>query len=274
MTLVNGIQTDTLPVSDRGLHYGDGVFETIAIKQKQAQFLVSHLDRLKRGCTSLLMPLPDMDVLKSEITSLTETVVDKAVLKIIITRGSGGRGYRPEAVPHVTRILSLHPWGDHIDVYREQGIQLMLCKTHLAHNPQLAGFKHLNRLEQVIASAELTDDFQEGIMQDIDGAVIEGTMSNIFIIADDKTVKTPRLDQCGIQGIMRHKLLKWLQNNNFNVDQTNIGLSDLLQAQSILMSNSIIGLWPVNLFKARQETRHYSLPGFVEDFNKYLDTAR
>ena len=272
MILVNGIQTNNLPVSDRGLHYGDGVFETIAIRNKQPQFLASHLDRLKLGCSALSIPLPDMDELGSEIASLTDTVADKAILKIIITRGSGGRGYRPEAAPQVTRVLTLHPWGDHINEHREKGIQLTLCETRLAHNPQLSGFKHLNRLEQVLASAELTDNFQEGIMQDMDGFIIEGTMSNLFIVTGDNTVKTPRLGQCGIQGIMRDKLLKWLKNNKINVVEANIRMGEVLQAQSILMSNSIIGLWPVKSFKSRQQTRDYVFADFAASFNKQLDT--
>ncbi len=273
MILVNGIQTDTLPVSDRGLHYGDGVFETIAIKQKHPRFLAAHLDRLMRGCSALSIPLPDPDVFESEIALLANTVADKAILKIIMTRGSGGRGYRPETSPHATRILALYPWGDHIEAYRKTGIQLMHCNTQLAHHAQLAGLKHLNRLEQVLASAELADDVQEGLMQDKNGLIIDGTMSNVFIISGDETVKTPRLEQCGIQGIMRNKLFNWLNDKDINTVESDIYIDDILQAKSIVMTNAIIGLWPVNTLKTRQQTRQYAFANFVESFNHYLDTA-
>ncbi len=271
MILVNGKQSDTLVISDRGLQYGDGVFETIAIKQNTPQFLDSHLDRLILGCKTLLIKSPDLGLLKSEIASLTSTLTDRAVLKVIITRGTAGRGYRPDATSAPTRILSLNPWGEHIDAFRQNGIDIMLCETRLAHNPQLAGLKHLNRLEQVLASAELTDVYQEGIMQDADGSIIEGTMSNLFIVTGDNCVKTPLLDQCGIQGIMKKKLLGWLQDNHFTVIETNISLNDMLTAKSVFMSNSIIGLWPVKSFKYKQETQQYTIPDFVAVFNKTLD---
>jgi 4-amino-4-deoxychorismate lyase len=271
MILVNGRQTKALAVSDRGLQYGDGVFETIAIIKKQPQFLGSHLDRLVLGCKALSIKLPDLDLLKTEIASLAATLVDsKAVLKIIITRGPSGRGYRPDTSSTPTRILSLHPWGAHIDGCRTQGIDIKLCKTRLACHPRLAGIKHLNRLEQVLASAELTDDFQEGIMLDANGLVIEGTMSNLFIVRHDKHILTPQLSQCGIQGIMKNKLINYLHDRHYKVTETDMGLQELFDAKNVIMSNSIIGLWPVRTLQHEQQTRHYALADFADDFNKSI----
>jgi len=188
MVLVNGKQTNTLLVFDRGLQYGDGVCKTIAVNNKQPQFLKDHLNRLKLGCQALSISVPDSPLLESEIQKICYAAEKQSVLKIIITRGLGGRGYRPDTVQETnqkteqnistTRILSLHPWGEHIKDYQQRGIHLQCCQTRLAYNPQLAGFKHLNRLEQVLGSSELTTDAQEGLMLDFTDHVIEGTMSN------------------------------------------------------------------------------------------------
>jgi len=217
-------------------------------------------------------------VLKAELQQLTDTVKSRAVLKIIITRGSGGRGYRSGSSIKTTptRILSLHPWGDHIDRYRQDGINLQLCQTRLAYNPQLAGFKHLNRLEQVLGSAELNGDDgannQEGLMLDFNDHIIEGTMSNVFILNQDKHIKTPRLDDetgCGIKGIMRQKAMDWLKDKDYTVSEEPLKIEDVLTAQGVFMSNSIIGLWAVKTF----ENKTYPIPRFISQFNQYLDST-
>jgi len=273
VVLVNGKKTHSVSVSDRGLQYGDGVWETIAIINGKPQFLNDHLDRLMLGCQALNISPPDLTVLQDEIQHLSETVNNRAVLKIIITRGSGGRGYRadPSIKTTSTRIVSLHPWGDHISNYRENGINLQLCKTRLAYNPPLSGFKHLNRLEQVLASAELNQN-QEGLMLDFNDHVIEGTMSNVFILDKTKHIKTPRLDDatgCGIKGIMRQKAMEWLKNEACTVSEEPIKIDDVLNAEAVFMSNSIIGLWGVTSF----ENKTYSIPPFISQFNQYLDST-
>jgi len=239
MILVDGEQTDSLPVSDRGLHYGDGVWETIAVVAQVPQFIDEHFARLSKGCQALAIDVPDFRLLEAEIKSLCDSVDELAVLKIIITRGSGGRGYRPDAASCPRRILSLHPWGKHVFHYREQGIQLARCNTRLSINPQLAGFKHLNRLEQVLASTELSNTAQEGLMLDYNDHVIEGTMSNLFIISPDNAIKTPLLNQCGVSGIMRQQLIDWLaEHENLPVLERKITLDDVHNAKSIIMTKS------------------------------------
>jgi len=277
--LVNGKQTDSISVSDRGLQYGDGVWETIAVREGKPQYLKTHLKRLILGCQALNISLPDLTVLNVEIKQLADTVKKHAVLKVIITRGLGGRGYRSNnssfttSTTATTRIISLHPWGDHIADYQKRGIDLQLCQTRLAYNPQLAGFKHLNRLEQVLASAELSDDKQEGLMRDFNDNIIEGTMSNVFVLSQDNNIKTPRLDDetgCGIKGIMRQIAIDWLIANNYKVSEEPLKLDDVLNAQGIFMTNSIIGLWAVKSF----ESKTYTLPDFVPQFNAFLDSDR
>ncbi len=265
--LVNGKLTNSLPISDRGLNYGDGVFETIAVIKQRPQLIEEHLARLNKGCEKLSITAPAPALLVSEIKSLCKSADDQAVLKIIITRGSGGRGYRPDKDSKPARILTLHPWGEHIFHYREQGIRLSLCATRLSINPVLAGIKHLNRLEQVLASIELSNHVQEGLMRDYNDHVIEGTMSNLFIISTDNVIKTPSLKQCGIDGIMRRRLIDWLATReNKSVEETSLTLDDLHEAKHVMMTNSIIGIWPVVYF----EKQHYAIPDFVTRFNRSI----
>jgi 4-amino-4-deoxychorismate lyase len=149
MILLNGIPQTHIEISDRGLQYGDGLFETISVYNGKAIFLAQHIDRLTASCQRLLIPAPDLDTLHAEIKQLCQGV-EQAVLKIIITRGSGGRGYRQPDTIQASRILSLHPFPNYPDSYQQQGITARFCDTRLGLNPTLAGMKHLNRLEQVL----------------------------------------------------------------------------------------------------------------------------
>ena len=197
MFLINGHISERLSAQDRGLQYGDGVFETIAVRQKELLCWEPHYRRLKTGCDFLGIDCPSSSLLINEAAQL-EYNSELAVLKIIITRGQGGRGYRPP-VPKTpaTRILGLYPWPDYPEENYIQGVKTKICQTRLGHNPQLAGIKHLNRLEQVLARSEWDQpEIAEGLMLDIDDNVIEGTMSNLFIIKDQKLM-TPDLSQCG-----------------------------------------------------------------------------
>ena len=180
--LVNGEQLDTVAIMDRGFQYGDGLFETIEVRANQPIFLEQHLKRLNTDSQRLYLPKIDLTLLRTEIKMLCQNI-GNAVLKIIITRGSGGRGYRQPDVIQPTRILSLHPFPDYPKSHYSNGIVARICQTQLGLNPTLAGMKHLNRLEQVLARAEWNDAaIHEGIMLDFNEHVIEGTMTNLFTL--------------------------------------------------------------------------------------------
>ncbi len=244
MMLINGETTERLCASDRGLHYGDGLFETIAVIDGKARQWRAHMARLTRGCEALQLPPPDCERLLHEAQLLCSDN-PKAVLKIIITRGSGGRGYRfPEEIK-ATRLLTVHPWPDYPIVYYQQGIAVTICNTRLGNNPALAGIKHLNRLEQVLARNEWQNsEIQEGVMLDQHNNVIEGTMSNLFIVEDD-TLVTADLEQCGIKGVMRATVLKLAQQVKIPTRIESINIARLKAASACFVTNSLIGLWPV-----------------------------
>ena len=245
MLLVNGEPGRTLPVSDRGLQYGDGLFETIEISEQRPVFFDRHLMRLEVGCRRLAIPFPEQKTLAEEAEALCKQAPAKAVLKIIVTSGSGGRGYRrPEAI-QATRILSLHPYPDYPDSFSTEGIKTRICSTRLGINPALAGIKHLNRLEQVLARAEWIDQsIQEGIMLDSDGHVIEGTMTNLFYIKGH-AIYTATLANTGISGIVRGLIMQIAEQQQFSVNELNYTPVQLVSADEIFVCNSIIGIWPV-----------------------------
>ena len=241
--LINGEIADKLSLSDRGLHYGDGVFETIAVKRGQVEYLNPHLRRLVRGCQTIGIEAPASDLLMDDIASVCRDA-DYAVLKIIITRGQGDRGYRPNTSTQPTRIVTLHPWPRYSAQCCEKGILATVCKARLSRNPSLAGIKHLNRLEQVVARGEWRDEFREGLMLDTDGAVIEGTMSNFFLVYDERLV-TPQLSQAGVAGVMREQILGCAVKLGIPTSICELKLSDVQKAESAFFCNSLIGIWPV-----------------------------
>jgi len=258
MFLINGEPRNSLSVNNRGLQYGDGVFETIAVLEKQPLCWLDHMNRLARSCQRLGLDCPSFDCLLNEASEL---IINghPGVLKIIITRGEGGRGYRPPAkgTPPV-RIMGLYPWPDYPDNLSDDGIRVRICRTRLACNPLLAGIKHLNRLEQVLARAEWEDDgVSEGLMLDTRGFVIEGTMTNLFMIKDNE-LQTPDLSQSGIEGIVRENIFRLVGKMKLELNLSDLDLDSLYSADEIFLCNSIIGVWPV---KAVEE--HLLEPGPV-----------
>ena len=179
--LVNGQSTGVDP-SDRGLAYGDGLFETMAAADGRIRWLDLHLSRLTDGCARLGIPTPSLELVRREIAEHCPRT-GRAVAKLIVTRGSGARGYRPPAHPEPTRILAISAWPNYPATNYTRGIELQTLKLRLGQNPRLAGLKHLSRLEQVLAQAELRDTVaDEGLLLDTDGWVVGGTSSNVFAV--------------------------------------------------------------------------------------------
>lgn len=230
----------SIAISDRGFAYGDGLFETILIHGHQPILFEEHMARLQAGADRLRIPL-DRPALDADIAGLMP-LPEQGVLKIVVTRGSGGRGYRPAENMTPTRALTLHSLPDYRDNQPEQGIAVFICKQRLAIQPALAGLKHLNRLEQVLASMEWPDDsVMEGLMLDMDGNVIEGTRSNLFWTEGGRLL-TPALDRCGVDGIMRQYLIRQLPNVEI-IDHT--PLDRVMVADQVFVCNSVFGIWPV-----------------------------
>jgi 4-amino-4-deoxychorismate lyase len=244
VALIDGVPADTIPVADRGLHYGDGLFETIAVVDGSPCLWERHLSRLRAGCARLAFPPPDEDRLATEARGLARGV-ERGVLKLILTRGEGGRGYRPPSPVRPRRILRMSPWPAHPADWESHGVRVRYCATRLGHQPLLAGLKHLNRLEQVIARAEWTDsDIAEGLMLDLGGQVVEGTQTNLFALVEGRLV-TPPLDRCGVAGVVRALVLELAPAVGLPVAEEPQEPDRLATADALFLTSSLIGLWPV-----------------------------
>ena len=160
--LINGEAKETISIHDRGLQYGDGLFETMAVRNSKIHLWEAHWQRLSLGCEKLSISLPDKELLEKEIALLCRNKDEtQFVIKLIITRGEGQRGYLFKNEQNVTRILSCHPWPEYPERYQTEGVTVHYCDTTLSENSRLAGIKHLNLMVQVLSRNELdTDEFQ------------------------------------------------------------------------------------------------------------------
>lgn len=242
--LVNGRERAVVGINDRGLLYGDGLFETIAIRGQAPCRWSAHLQRLQRGAERLGIPCPDASLLRAEVDTLVAGI-EHGVLRLTLTRGEGGRGYRPPPNPTPTRILARYPSPPLVVNAKEIGAELIICRTRLGDNPQLAGIKHLNRLEQVLARSEWNDpDIVDGLMTDGQGCLICGTMSNLFLVFDND-IATPALDRCGVAGTVRALVLERATALGIAVAEREIPIDELSRARALFITNALMGLLPV-----------------------------
>lgn len=247
--LVNG-KPGWLNPADRGLAYGDGLFETMAAEHGRIRWLEYHLQRLGDGCRRLGIPPPELEVLRDEIAACCPKS-GKAVVKLIVTRGPGARGYGPPEDPAVTRLVGAMPWPNRPSSRYSAGIALKYCELRLGENPALAGLKHLNRLEQVLASAELRDgDADEGLLLDQGGRVVGGTRSNVFAVKGHELI-TPRLNRCGVKGVMRRIVLESAADAGLRGLESDLQPAELLEADALFVTNAIFGIWPVRTLERR-----------------------
>jgi 4-amino-4-deoxychorismate lyase len=242
--LINGVADDRISVVDRGFTYGDGLFETIAIRGGQMRFFDYHLDRLLDGAERLDIPAPGRELFNEEAIGLV-TGCDHGTLKIILTRGSGQRGYTPPVPATPMRIIGLQPGVRPVQDKYTHGIVVRHCSTPIGRSPATAGLKTLGRLEQVLARAEWRDvSISEGLMSTADGFVICGTMSNLFLVQDGVLV-VPDLSACGINGVMRRVVLDRARRIGLQWRVDDVPRDMLANADELFVTNSQIGLWPI-----------------------------
>ena len=242
--LVNGSASGCVAADDRGLLYGDGVFETMAVRDGRVAGWARHMRRLQAGCARLGIPAPATGLLAAEAQRLLAGR-QRAVLKLIVTRGPGGRGYRAPETPSPSRVLQLHPWPDMPAAAAADGVAVRVCATRLCDNPALAGIKHLNRLEQVMARREWHDPaIREGLLLDAAGRPVEGIASNLFIVRRGALL-TPDLQRCGVAGVMRSRLIDLARQQSLGMEIRRLAADELREAEEMFLCNSLIGIWPV-----------------------------
>lgn len=244
MALVNGLPGEHIRVFDRGLTYGDGVFRTLLIRKGRPLCWPRHYEKLFLDCAALGIVCPEEARLTEETGRLIETMPD-CVLKIIVTRGESVRGYAVPERAEPTRILTASPIPQYPAAHDSEGVRMHLCATRLAIQPKLAGIKHLNRLENVLARQEWSDPgIAEGLLLDMDGNAIEGTMSNLFM-RQGNTLYTPDLGRCGVAGVQRDRIIESAGKLGMAVKVDTLPLDRILGAEEVVLCNSVIGIWQV-----------------------------
>lgn len=244
---VNGESEMQVSVLDRGLNYGDGLFETVLLVGRHAPLWARHVARLASGCQRLGMPMPDPDLLWREVVDASAGL-RRAVVRVTVTRGVGERGYAPLRGLAVTRIVSASDAPQWPRDWYDDGIRVRFCRLRLGAQPMLAGIKHLNRLEQVLARAEWDDaTIVEGLMSDTHGHVICATAANLFVVLDGRLM-TPALNQCGVAGVTRAEVLARYPDTVIR----DIEMEELMRADEIFLTSSVRGIVPVHLLAAHR----------------------
>lgn len=244
MILVNGMHGGAVTGWDRGLAYGDGVFRTFPVHRGCALHWPRQYAKLAHDCDALAITPPRADILHNEISSACAGGAE-CVIKIIVTRGVSERGYAYASGAGTTRVVAAVEAKAYPSTYASAGVRVRLCSLRLSHQPALAGVKHLNRLENVIARAEWSDaSISEGILLDCEEHVIGGTMSNIFIVARG-VLTTPPLDRCGVAGVTRDRVIEAASDLGIPCSVSTLSWADLLEADEVFVVNSLAGVWPV-----------------------------
>ena len=251
--LVNGASCNLISIRDRGLLYGDGVFRTLLVAGGQPQHWPLHYKKLQQDCAALGIACPDFACLSAELGRLLADHSD-AVFKLIVTRGLAARGYAPDPAAAPTHIWDVAPLPGYPESWATQGVTLHLCELRLGSQPRLAGIKHLNRLENVLAAAEFAGDgVAEGLLLDACGLVIEGTRSNVFLISEGRLI-TPDLSRCGVAGVQRDRVIACAGQLGMPVELRDVELCELRASDELFLTSSVFGLWSVAQFEQQRWT--------------------
>lgn len=230
-----------IDVEDRGLAYGDGLFETMLLARGAVRFFDDHFQRLSQSCARLGIDVPTERELLDDIARASEHG-DRGVIKMILTRGAGGRGYAAPSATKPTRVVMLYP---PFDRSSDESNTLRWCSTRLARNVQLAGMKHLNRLEYVLARREWNDpSIADGLLLDTEGELVESTISNVFAVIHG-VLTTPDLRFCGVRGVMRQRVLQLARQLGIESEERSMYPDDVADAEELFLTNAIRGIRPV-----------------------------
>lgn len=247
---VNGQIADQISVFDRGLAFGDGVFETMFLHRGCLPLFELHKSRLLASLEHLGIQLNEQ-TLNDDIQLALNYVEQQNSseswrLKLIITRGNSDSGYTPNPYSHANRVMHLLPYDNGlVRLMQEQGVKTTTCQWRLSHQPSLAGIKHLNRLDQIKARLELSDtEYFEGLMLSQDGLYTDGTMSNIFAVAPDGELITPALNNAGVSGVMRRLIMETLAEK-INKSCYEAEIHRMNEFSEVFICNAMLGIIPV-----------------------------
>jgi len=265
--LVDGEISTFVESANRGLNYGDGLFETLPVHNGRPRRWQAHMDRLGAGCERLGLAMPPQAILLREVQTVSAGLPD-AVVKIVITRDGQGRGYMPPEGTDSVRIVSAHIYPDGILERAREGVRARVCDLRLAIQPALGGMKHLNRLEQVLASVETREaGAAEGVLLDSEDHIISAIAANIFLVTEDRLL-TPRLDRCGVRGVLRSQILA---DFGARCEQRRLTADMLPEADEVFICNAVRGIVPLIAI----DDQKYSIGPVTRELQTWLlDGAR
>ncbi|QIA62878.1 aminodeoxychorismate lyase [Vibrio astriarenae] len=245
MFWVNGVPCDSISASDRSFQYGDGVFTTMLLQDGKVLHWSLHTQRLREGLNRLAIPHPNWsDVERWVANAAIEH--SRSGIKVHISRGSGGRGYSPLGCESPVVTISAFQYPKHYSTWHQAGLELGICQTQLGLNPTLAGIKHNNRLEQIMAKAEMDAvGLPDGIVTDLNEHIVETTMANLFW-RKGQTLYTPKMVNAGVKGITRNYVAAQLPSLGFSLTEEDFFIEDLLCADEVFVTNAILGVAPVS----------------------------
>lgn len=266
MTLVDGSPGDSVSARDRGFAYGDGVFRTLRLRGGQPLWWRDHYAKLATDCAALALDCPAADTLRAEVCAVAAG--GDAAVKIVVTRGVGARGYAPPRSQPSTRVVLSAPLPAHAAAGAADAIRARWCDLRLARQPRLAGIKHLNRLENVLARAEWDDPaIVEGLLCDDRGDVVGGVMSNVFWVSGGECF-TPDLAACGVAGVARARLLRRIGRLGLASRIGRWPPAAILAADEVIVCNSLMG---VRRVARLDDTQWPATAGWTPLFNDALD---
>ncbi|MGF1720253.1 aminodeoxychorismate lyase [Vibrio kyushuensis] len=266
MFWVNGLPCNTISLTDRSFQYGDGCFTTMLTTHGEIQHWQEHQSRMQRCLELLNIAQPDWKQVHEWLKNAA--IHDpKSGLRLNITRGEGGRGYSSLGISEMNVVISDFAYPTHYEQWAEQGIELGMCNRRLGLNPILAGHKHNNRLEQVLAKQDIDEQgLLDGIVLDIHDQIIETTMANLFWVTGD-TLYTPSLENSGVSGVMRQLVITCAKKQGIPIKVGQYSLTDLRQADEIFITNSICTVVPIIKINKSTFTIGSNTRNFQENFN-------
>jgi len=271
MYWVNGLPQTHVPLGDRSFQYGDGCFTTVKTKHGYLEHWQAHIERMAACLKALQIPPPDWHTV-FDWAMLAALKDESAGIKVHISRGTGGRGYSPTGIDGPVVTISNFAYPSHYALWQENGVQLGLCETRLGIQPLLAGHKHNNRIEQILAKAEIEgSEFADAITLNVQNHVIETTMANLFW-TNDKKVYTPELSLSGVAGVMRRQVLELLQTQGYLVKVAEFTLADLLFAEEVWICNSLLGVVPVSGISTSENETEFPIGKLTRRLQRNLNT--
>lgn len=256
MYWVNGQHQLNVNANDRAVQFGDGCFTTLVVENGIPKMLTAHIERLKQGCNALFLPNPDWISLENHIIDIAALEQSKGVIKVILSRGRGGRGYSSKGLVTPTIIVSRSSFPAHYTHQQQSGISIGVSSVLLGQNPMLAGIKHLNRLEQILVKHHLEmTEFDDVLVCDNEGYLIEANASNLFW-RKGTLIFTPDLTGSGVNGIMRQEVLLLAKQLGWNIDIVREKPETLYQADEIWLTNALMPIIPVKQVHFSDDKRY------------------